>query len=357
MKPNSSTNALVRFRAALRRVPRSTTVLVMLGEVDVGYLVWHRAQSRGTPVEEEFATGNVGLTEDLCDLLARAGNKAPVVYASSTQALADNPYGRSKLAAERVLFRHGETIGAPVTVFRLTNVFGKWARPDYNSAVATFCHRIANGGEIAVRDARAPLALVYIDDVVAAFARLIEEAPGRSGFGEVQPVYSTTVGEVADLVRSFAESRATLISPPCGSGLVRALYSTYLSYLPLAEFEYRVPIHGDPRGAFVEMLKTPDTGQFSYFTAHPGVTRGDHYHHTKAEKFLVIAGKAHFGFRHIITGETHEIVVQGGEGRIVETIPGWTHNVTNVGGEQLIVMLWANEIFDRARPDTIAMKV
>lgn len=304
----------------------------------------------------EFETGNVGLTQRLRDLLAEAGSSAPIVYASSIQAASDHPYGRSKAAAEQVLLNHAQTTGAPVAVFRLPNVFGKWARPDYNSAVATFCHRIAHGEPIEIHDPAAPLRLVYVDDVVESFLPLLDGG-FATGQKEVVPVYETTISEVADLIRSFPSSRETMVTPRVGTGLVRALYSTYLSYLPIDAFHYNVPIHVDLRGRFVEMLKTPDSGQFSYFTAGPGITRGDHYHHSKVEKFLVISGKARFRFRQIQTGETHEIVVDGSEGRIVETIPGWTHNITNVGEGEMVVMLWANEIFNRARPDTIAMKV
>lgn len=304
----------------------------------------------------EFETGNVGLTQRLCDLLAEAGSKASILYASSIQAASDNPYGRSKATAERALLNHAKATGAPVAIFRLPNVFGKWARPNYNSAVATFCHRIARSEPIEIHDPAAPLRLVYIDDVIDAFLPLVGGA-FQTGHKDMAPVYETTVGEVADLIRGFPASRDTMVTPRVGTGLVRALYSTYLSYLPVDAFHYNVPIHADPRGRFVEMLKTPDSGQFSYFTAGPGITRGDHYHHSKVEKFLVISGKAHFGFRHIATGEGHEIIVDGSEGRIVETIPGWTHNITNIGDGEMVVMLWANEIFDRARPDTIAMKV
>lgn len=304
----------------------------------------------------DFETGNVGLTRRLCNLFEEADNRAPIVYSSSTQADLDNPYGCSKAAAEAVLRTYAETTGAPVAIFRLPNVFGKWARPDYNSAVATFCHRIARGQEIEIHDPATPLNLVYVDDVVDAFLHLIREGV-MTREHQVNPVYRTTVGELADTIRGFPESRNTLTTQRVGAGLTRALYSTYLSYMPVENFAYRVPIHADPRGRFVEMLKTPDSGQFSYFTAGPGITRGDHYHHSKVEKFLVIAGRAHFGFRHIQTGERHEIVVDGSEGRVVETIPGWTHNITNIGDGELIVMLWANEIFDRARPDTVAMKV
>lgn len=321
--------------------------------------VFHLAGVNRPQDPAEFATGNLGSVETLCLALEQAGNKAPVLLTSSTQAEADNPYGASKRAAEDALLAHAARTGAAAYVFRLPNVFGKWARPNYNSAVATFCHNIAHGLPITVHDPAAPLRLVYVDDVMDAFIALLDQGPAESGFCTVPVVYDTSVGEVADIIRSFPASRDSLVTPPVGTGLVRALYATYLSYLPPADFTYAVAVHGreDPRGPFVEMLKTPDAGQFSYFIAHPGVTRGDHYHHTKAEKFLVIAGTAHFGFRHVVTGERHEVVTRGGEGRIVETIPGWTHNISNIGEEDLVVMLWANEIFDRARPDTIPMKV
>lgn len=320
--------------------------------------VFHLAGVNRPQDPADFAIGNRDFTSEVCEALAAAGNTAPIAYTSSIQAVADNPYGESKRGAEQALERHGEATGAPVLIYRLPNVFGKWARPNYNSAVATFCHNIAHGLEITVNDPAAPLRLVYVDDVVAAFVALLEDGATRdSGFHEVRPVYETTVGEVADTIRSFPGSRDTLVSARVGTGLTRALYSTYLSYLEPEQFSYGLPIHADPRGAFVEMLKTPDAGQFSYFTSGPGVTRGDHYHHTKAEKFLVIQGTAHFGFRHIVTGETYEVVTKGGEAKIVETIPGWTHNITNIGEDELICMLWANEIFDRDRPDTIAEKV
>lgn len=319
--------------------------------------VFHLAGVNRPADEAEFETGNHRFTALLCDALAADGRAVPLVFSSSTKATEASPYGASKLAAEQCILDYGTRTGAPVAIFRLPNVFGKWARPNYNSAVATFCARIARSEAIDIHDPAAPLTLVYIDDVVDALVALLGESPLDGGFREVTPSYPTTVGEVADIIRSFPASRETLITPRVGQGLVRALYSTYLTYLTPDQFEYSVPIHADPRGEFVEMLKTEDSGQFSYFTAKPGITRGDHYHHSKAEKFLVIAGHARFAFRHIETGEIHEIEVRGGEGRIVETIPGWTHNISNIGNEELVVMLWANEIFDRNRPDTISMKV
>jgi UDP-2-acetamido-2,6-beta-L-arabino-hexul-4-ose reductase len=307
--------------------------------------------------DAEFVSGNAGLTQSLCDALLAAGRGTPVAYASTTQAQFENPYGRSKRAAEEVLLRYSQAAAAPVYLLRLTNIFGKWCRPHYNSVVATFCHQVARGLPIRINDAAAPLTLIHIDDVVAAFLRLLGSAPAASGYVESGPVYHTTVGEVAQALQEFAASRASLVSPRVGSGFVRALYSTYVSYLPPRSFAYDVPVRTDPRGEFVEMLKTPDCGQFSYFTARPGVTRGEHYHHTKTEKFLVIQGTARFGFRNLDTGEAHVLTARGGEGRIVETIPGWVHNITNVGDDELVVMLWANEIFDRTHPDTLAMKV
>lgn len=322
-------------------------------------IVYHLAGVNRPMDPGDFKAGNVGFTERLCEVLSEASSTTPIVYTSSIQAEVDNPYGISKRHAEAALLAHGAATGATVHIFRLPNVFGKWARPNYNSAIATFCHNVARGEAITVRDPLAPLHLVYVDDVVNAFLDLIDAPPIASGLRQMGPVYETTVGEAADLIRSFPESRETLVIPRVGAGLVRALYATYLSYLLPTDFAYAVPIHGasDPRGIFVEMLKTPDAGQFSYFIAHPGVTRGNHYHHSKNEKFLVIAGTAHFGFRDVATGKTHALVARGGEGRIVETIPGWTHNITNIGDDNLICMLWANEIFDRERPDTIAMEV
>lgn len=322
--------------------------------------VFHLAGVNRPTDDTGFVTGNVDLTRTICDILAndKRSEAVPIVYTSSIQAERDNPYGRSKQAAEQILTDYASATGAGVRLFRLANVFGKWARPNYNSAVATFCHNIARGLEIRINDAASPLELVYVDDVCAAFLALLA-APQEPGamFVTVDPVYSTTVGAVADAIHGFVASRQTLVTERVGTGLTRALYSTYLSYLEPASFAYDVPRHGDARGVFVEMLKTPDCGQFSYFTAGPGITRGQHYHHSKNEKFLVLTGQARFGFRHIVTDERYEIFTSGGEGRIVETIPGWTHDITNIGDQEMVVMLWANEIFDRDQPDTVACKV
>lgn len=321
--------------------------------------VYHLAGINRPQNLAEFTTGNADLTAALCQAVAAVvqatGKRVPLVFASSTQAALDNPYGHSKRAAEDALFALQAQHDVPVFVCRLANVFGKWARPNYNSAVATFCHNVARGLPITINNPASPVQLVYVDDVCQRFLQLLDGAqptPNAQGFEQVGPVYNSTVGELADTINGFAASRQTLLTDRVGTGLVRALYSTYVSYLPVEAFAYTVPQHGDPRGVFVEMLKTPDCGQFSFFTAHPGVTRGGHYHHSKTEKFLVIKGEALFKFRHMHTGQTYELRTSGAKAEVVETVPGWTHDITNTGQDEMVVMLWANEVFDRQRPDT-----
>ncbi|MBS0512582.1 MAG: capsular polysaccharide biosynthesis protein CapF [Proteobacteria bacterium] len=323
--------------------------------------VFHLAGVNRPQDPQEFITGNADLTAALVqavegEMRAR-GRKIPIICTSSTQAARDNPYGASKRAAEEALQAFAARSGASAHVFRLPNVFGKWCRPNYNSAVATFCHNIARGLPIQINDPAAPVTLVYVDDVVERFIELMDGADAAvdaEGFATVTPQYTTTVGELARQIETFRASRDTLMTERVGTGLVRALYSTYVSYLPPESFAYTVPMHGDARGVFVEMLKTPDCGQFSFFTAHPGITRGGHYHHTKTEKFLVIKGEARFKFRHMQTGEVHELTTSGTKAEIVETVPGWTHDITNIGSDEMVVMLWANEVFDRSKPDTYA---
>lgn len=319
--------------------------------------IFHLAGVNRPQDPSEFVSGNVDLTRELCRAIADSGRFIPVLYTSSIQADLDNPYGLSKKGAEQQLIALAATNNNPVHIFRLPNVFGKWARPNYNSAVATFCHNIARDLPIQINDPAAKVNLVYIDDVVDHFIDVMEGRLSGDPFVTVQPQYSISVGELVNHIRAFRGSRDTLITEPVGTGLVRALYSTYVSYLSPEAFAYEVPKYGDPRGVFVEMLKTPDAGQFSFFTAHPGITRGGHYHHTKTEKFLVIKGKACFRFRHMLTGQFYELDTSGELPQIVETVPGWTHDITNVGDEEMIVMLWANEVFDRERPDTYACPV
>lgn len=319
--------------------------------------IFHLAGVNRPDDPKEFISGNTDLTQALCKAIAKSDRSIPVLYTSSIQAERDNPYGISKKSAEQALLDFAEDSGCPVHIFRLPNVFGKWAKPNYNSAVATFCYNIVRGLPIQINDPQATINLVYIDDVIDCFIALMDGRIEGQPFMEVNPVYKITVGDLSAQLERFRDSRETLTTEAVGAGLTRALYSTYLSYMPPESFTYSVPKHGDQRGVFVEMLKTQDSGQFSFFTAHPGITRGGHYHHSKTEKFLVIKGNACFRFRHIVTGEFHELFTSGDEPVIVETVPGWTHDITNVGDSEMVVMLWANEIFDREKPDTYAMPV
>jgi len=305
--------------------------------------------------EQEFIEGNITLTQKIVDILKFANKPTPIVLSSSIQAERDNAYGQSKLGGEQVLLDLQKEQANPVYICRLANVFGKWSRPNYNSAVATFCYNVANDLPIQINDPDAMIRLVYIDDVVDTFWRMLEGSYTPKTHFMIEPEYQISVCDLAKTLYEFKESRNSLITAPVGTGLQRALYSTYLSFLQPAQFDYSVPKYGDERGVFVEMLKTSDAGQFSYFTAHPGITRGGHYHHSKTEKFLVIKGKALFKFQHVVTGEFYQLKTDGDDPRIVETVPGWTHDITNIGEEEMVVMLWANEIFDRDRPDTYAM--
>jgi UDP-2-acetamido-2,6-beta-L-arabino-hexul-4-ose reductase len=325
-----------------------------VSQVDI---VFHLAGVNRPQNIEEFHVGNALSTQSLCSVLAATQREISLVYTSSTQAELDNPYGQSKLAAEKLIIAYGKSSGSNTFIYRLPNVFGKWCKPNYNSAVATFCYNIARELPVSVNNPSAVLKLVHIDDVMNEFLHLLEFPTLLSGYHEIRQTYSSTVGEIVAHIQSFKNNRDSLLIDHVGTGFIRALYSTYVSYLPTNSFSYKVAKHCDSRGVFVEMLRTPDSGQFSFFTANPGITRGDHYHHTKTEKFLVIKGKARFCFRNIVNNETYELIIDSDEPEFVETVPGWIHNITNIGEEEMIVMLWANEIFDQSNPDTFAEKV
>lgn len=327
------------------------TLKQLVAEADA---VVHLAGANRPPSPDGFVADNSSLAESLGDALRHVGGR-PLAFASTTQVEADNPYGRSKLAAEAALAPLAAL--APVALLRLSNVFGKWSKPFYNSAVATFCHQAAHGLPLSINDPDAPLTLLYVDDVVDVFLAYLMTPPAGLSRPEVAPQYRTTVGEVAGLIKGMAEARTTLGVGPTGSGLARALYATLLTHLPADSFSYPLAAYGDPRGRFVEAVKTQDSGQISYFTQVPGVERGGHYHHTKSEKFLVVKGHARFRFRHLLTGERVDVECRAEEPRIVDTIPGWAHDVMNLGNEEMVVLVWANEVFDRERPDTVPARV
>lgn len=326
----------------------------LVSQVDA---VIHLAGENRPKDDEAFKRVNTDLTVSVCDAIRHELNstsrKIPLILASSTQAELKNPYGRSKLAAEGAAKELAKVSDNPCTVFRLPGVFGKWSKPNYNSVVATFCHNIARNLPIHISDPSASIRLVYVDDVVSAMLEALEFSQSGYRAVTVQPEYAITLGELAKNIKAFDLCRnSPLKIERVGKGFLRALYATYVSYLPNEHFSYELPQHSDVRGVFVEMLKTHDSGQFSYFTAHPGITRGGHYHHTKTEKFLVVKGKALFRFRQLLTNERVEIFTSGDKPEMVDTIPGWVHDITNVGDDEMVVMLWANELFDRANPDT-----
>jgi UDP-2-acetamido-2,6-beta-L-arabino-hexul-4-ose reductase len=350
----------------LRELPQFTVSTFVRGNSDeilkeklfgVDVIIHLAGENRPTS-EEGFQAGNADFTHRLCNILRELNKPVRLILSSSTQAASNNAYGKSKLAAEGYVERFAEDTGSSVVIYRLPGVFGKWCKPNYNSVVATFCHNLANELPITINDPARELTLVYIDDVVASFVCAICEDRSKGLLRKlVTPEYCITLADLAHQIKQFENCRSDLLSERVGKDLTRALYATYVSYLPKDKFQYQIPSHEDARGVFVEMLKTKDSGQFSYFTAHPGITRGGHYHHTKTEKFLVIKGAARFGFRHIITGEVFNIDISAGAPKIVESIPGWSHDITNVGDDEMIVMLWANEIFDKDNPDTISSSV
>ncbi len=336
---------------------RGEPVDALTAKVAHADFIFHLAGINRPKGDTGFFEGNVDLTRALCAAVESSRRKIPLAYASSIQVDRDNAYGSSKRMAEDTLHQMTASTGSPTYIYRLPNVFGKWCRPNYNSAVATFCCNISRGLPIEIHEPNVVIDLVYIDDLVADFERLLSSPPQDSEYRHVEPRYQISVGNLVEQLRAFKAGRTSLEVGPVGNGLTRALYSTYISYYSPEQFAYPLIKHEDARGIFVEVLKTRDFGQFSYFTAHPGVTRGGHYHHSKTEKFLVLKGDALFRYRNIQTGETYEYRTDGAVPEVVETIPGWAHDITNIGQHELVVMVWANEVFDPQRPDTVAHKV
>jgi len=340
-----------------------------LSKVDV---IYHLAGVNRPERVEEFTEGNFDLTRQICGSLKRLGRRPLILLSSSMQALLDNPYGVSKRQAEEDVFTFGEETGARIAVFRLPGVFGKWCRPNYNSVVATFCHNIAHDLPIAISDPAKEIELVYIDDVVRAFVDVMDGMPPvtEGKYCQVKTTYRITLGALAETIQGFRESRDSLTVPDMRDPLVHALYATYISYLPTDAFAYALTQRTDPRGELAELLKSPHIGQIFVSRTRPGITRGHHYHDTKVEKFVVLEGDAVIRFRHIGTenrgqrsevgGQRTEVIeyrVRGEEFRVVDIPPGYTHYIENVGQNDLIVLFWADEIFNPDVPDTYFEKV
>ena len=305
--------------------------------------------------QAEFMKGNFGFASTLLDTLKKHGNACPVMISSSTQAALDNPYGESKRAGEELMFNYACETGAEVLVYRFPNVFGKWCRPNYNSAVATFCHNIAHGLPIQVNDPNVVMHLVYIDDVVEELIGALGGQEHRqSDYCEVPVVHTVTLGRIVELLYSFKESRNTLGVPDLGDAFTKKLYSTYLSYLPEDAFGYPLKMNVDARGSFTEIIRTPDRGQFSVNISKPHITKGNHWHHTKNEKFLVVSGKGVIRFRDMNDpdGKVLEYFVSGDKLEAIDIPTGYTHNIENLGDTDMVTFMWCNECFDPKRPDT-----
>lgn len=302
----------------------------------------------------EFMKGNFGFASTLLDTLKKYNNTCPVMISSSIQAELDNPYGESKRAGENLLFAYAKETGAKVLVYRFPNLFGKWCRPNYNSAVATFCNNIANDLPIQVNDPSVVMRLAYIDDVVdELIAALVGQEHWEGMFCVVPTVHTITLGGIVDLLYSFKEMPKNLEVPDLGEPFTKKLYSTYLSYLPEGKFSYPLEMHVDTRGSFTEIIRTADRGQFSVNISKPGITKGQHWHHTKNEKFVVVSGHGLIQLRKIGTDEVINFEVSGDKIEVVEMIPGYTHNIINLSDtEDLVTFMWANEAFDPERPDT-----
>jgi UDP-2-acetamido-2,6-beta-L-arabino-hexul-4-ose reductase len=320
--------------------------------------VFHLAGVNRPKEQSEFMKGNFGFTSVLLDTLRKYGNTCPVMLASSIQAELDNPYGVSKKAGEELLFRYAEETGAKVYVYRFPNVFGKWCRPNYNSAVATFCYNIAHDLPIQVNDPNVMMTLVYIDDVVDELISALAGNPTREGkYCKVPVEYKITLGEIVELIDSFRESRRNLQVPDMGDAFTKKLYAAYLSYLPENDFSYPLKMNVDRRGSFTEFLKSPDRGQVSVNISKPGITKGNHWHHTKNEKFLVVYGTGVIRFRKIDEEKVYEYYVSGDKLEVVDIPVGYTHNIENLGDTDMVTIMWANEPFDPEKPDTFFLEV
>lgn len=321
--------------------------------------VYHLAGVNRPQDPAEFMTGNFGFTSTLLDNLKKHGNKSPLLITSSIQAAQDNPYGESKKAGEDLVSGYGREQGIRVMVYRLPNLFGKWCRPNYNSVVATFCHNITHGLPIQIHDPAAPLHLGYIDDVVSEFIRGLDNQENRQddGFCRLPKSYETTVGRLAETLQAFYANRQTLVMPELAEELDRALYATLLSYLPEDQFAYPLDMKHDNRGWLAEVIKSESFGQIFISKTKPGITRGNHWHHTKVEKFLVIQGEGVIQFRKIDGTEILEYPVSGDKLEVVDIPVGYTHSITNIGRSDMITLFWVDELFKADKPDTYPLQV
>lgn len=317
--------------------------------------VFHLAGVNRPKDASEFYEGNASFTETLCSLLKEYDNHCPILISSSIQVGRDNDYGKSKKEGEDYLLNHGKTMNSKIYIYRLANLFGKWCRPNYNSVVATWCYNIAHGLDIQISDPGVELPLCYIDDVVDEFLKALIGHPTIcvESIYEVHPIHDITLGKLAEIIQSFKELRETLMVPKMeADSLKKKLYSTYLSYLPKDQFSYPLKTNIDQRGSFTEFLKTKEYGQVSINISKPGITKGQHWHHSKNEKFMVVNGQGLIQFRNIYSDEVIEYKVSGDKLEVVDIPTGYTHNIINTGDSDMVTIMWANEAFDPEHPDT-----
>ncbi|WP_214821094.1 MULTISPECIES: NAD-dependent epimerase/dehydratase family protein [unclassified Exiguobacterium] len=338
---------------------RNTSEEELMSYTQNADFVFHLAGVNRPKNNSEFVSGNQGFTEKLVALLSKGNTKPPIMFASSTQAELSNPYGESKREAERAVRTYGQENNVEVMIYRFPNLFGKWCKPNYNSVVATFCHNISHGIAIQVNDESITLTVAYIDDVIASLISILSVNNRNSvnDFYNVSPTYDVTLGRLVDLLTSFKQSRSDLSIAQLDNGLVKKLYSTYLSYLPERDFSYDLKMHKDERGSFTEFIRTPDRGQVSVNISKPGITKGNHWHHTKNEKFLVVSGQGVIRFRKIESAEVIEYFVSGEKLEVVDIPVGYTHNIENLGNQDMVTLMWVNEPFDSNRPDTYYLEV
>ncbi|NIK11796.1 capsular polysaccharide biosynthesis protein CapF [Alkalibacillus almallahensis] len=320
--------------------------------------IFHLAGVNRPERDEEFMEGNYDLTNELLNKLKKHNNRSPILITSSIQAEQDNLYGKSKKAGEDLVFDYGERHQVSTYIYRLPNVFGKWSEPNYNSAVATFCYNIANDIPIQVNDPNVVMQLVYIDDVVKEFLQALNNSPNKIDyFCEVPTVHRVTLGNIVELIQSFKDSRNNYFVPDLSDEFTKKLYSTYLSYLDTDNFSYPLKKNVDHRGSFTEILKTPDRGQVSVNVSKPGITKGNHWHHTKNEKFLVVSGEGVIRFRQYGSDKIIEYHVSGEQLEVIDIPVGYTHNIENLGDTEMVTLMWANELFDPDNPDTHYLEV
>jgi len=318
--------------------------------------IMHLAGENRPKDNKEFIKSNINLTHEVCRCVSHFEKKIPIAFASSIQADDDSPYGNSKKQAEEVLKSFGLKNKSKVYIYRLPGVFGKWCKPNYNSVVATFCYNTVNGHPLNIHSPYKKVQLIYIDDLITNFVNLISDTKSNHDL-IISPQYAISIKELATKISRFKSSRDDLFVDDLGEGLTKKLYSTYISYFKPNDFSYSYSRFEDSRGIFSEIVKSSKSGQLSYFSINPGEIRGNHYHHTKTEKFYVIDGSVVFKYMNILSGENYEVTIHANDCRAIESIPGWAHSLINNTHEKAIVILWSNEIFDKVKPDTFNFKI